>query len=213
MIPVFGPLWMEDTSKESLLERWQEIIAKTDLKINEDEKVLKVVHGDNRFTVQTSKGQYEGARVILAIGKRGSPRKLGVPGEDSSKVAYSLMDADAYRGKSICIVGGGDSGIEAACGLGRPDLQNKVWVVHRTEDFSRAKPRNQKKIKKAMDEGRITAFFTAAATEIRDTSMLVKTATGVEEIENDYVFVMVGGESPNKFLSDCGIEFSKRPLG
>ncbi|HTW66688.1 MAG TPA: NAD(P)-binding domain-containing protein [Bryobacteraceae bacterium] len=213
MIPLYGPLWMEDTSKEALLERWQEIISKTDLVIQEEEKVLRVVHHPDHFAVQSSKGEYQGARVVLSIGKRGSPRKLGVPGEDSSKVAYNLMDADAYRGKAICIVGGGDSGIEAACGLGRADLQNKVWVVHRTEDFSRAKPRNQKKIKKAMDEGRIKAFFTSGVNEIREKSILVQTAAGVEEIENDFVFVMVGGENPKKFLTECGIEFSQRPLG
>ncbi|HTC34597.1 MAG TPA: NAD(P)-binding domain-containing protein [Bryobacteraceae bacterium] len=213
MIPVYGPLWMEDTSKESLLERWQQIIASTGLVINEEEKVLRVVRDTDHFVVTSSKGEYQGARVVLAIGKRGSPRKLAVPGEDSSKVAYNLMDADAYKGKSICIVGGGDSGLEAACGLGRPDLENKVWVVHRTEDFSRAKPRNQKKITKAMAEGRVNAFFTAAVTEIGETFISVKTATGVEKIDNDYVFVMVGGENPKKFLTDCGIEFSQRPLG
>ena len=213
MIPVYGPLWMEDTSKESLLERWQQIITSTGLVINEEEKVLRVVRNADHFVVTSTKGEYQGARVVLAIGKRGSPRKLAVPGEDSSKVAYNLMDADAYKGKSICIVGGGDSGLEAACGLGRPDLQNKVWVVHRTEDFSRAKPRNQKKIKKAMDEGRVSAFFTAAVAEIGENSISVKTETGVEKIDNDYVFVMVGGENPKKFLADCGIEFSQRPLG
>ena len=213
MIPLYGPLWMEDTSKEALLDRWQEIISKTDLVIQEEEKVLRVTRSADHFLVKTAKGEYTGARVVLSIGKRGSPRKLGVPGEDTSKVAYNLMDADAYRGKSICIVGGGDSGIEAGCGLARPDLENRVWIIHRTEDFSRAKPRNQKKVKKAMDDGRVTAFFTAGVTEIREKSVLVQTGSGVEEIDNDFIFVMVGGENPKKFLSDCGIEFSERPLG
>jgi thioredoxin reductase len=213
MIPVYGPLWMEDCSKESLLERWQQIIASTGLAIQEEEKVLRVVGNPGHFVVQSAKGEYQGSRVVMAIGKRGSPRKLGVPGEDSSKVAYNLLDADAYRGKSICIVGGGDSGIEAACGLARPDLENKVWLVHRMDVFGQAKPRNQKKIKKAMDEGRVTAFFNSALLEIRDRSVLIKTPAGDQEIDNHFVFVMVGGESPKKFLNDCGIEFSQRPLG
>jgi putative YpdA family bacillithiol system oxidoreductase len=213
MIPVYGPLWMEDTSKESLLERWQEIIASTGLTIQEEEKVLRVVQNPGHFEVHSTKGAYQGAHVVLAIGKRGSPRKLGVPGEDSPKVAYNMLDADAYRGRAICIVGGGDSGIEAACGLARPDLEARVWLVHRMEDFSRAKPRNQKKIKKAMDEGRVSAFFNSAVVEIRERSVVVQTPTGTEEIDNDFVFVMVGGENPKKFLSECGIEFSQRPLG
>ena len=178
MIPIYGPLWMEDTSKEALLDKWQEIIASSGLVINEQEKVLRVVRNENHFLVQSSKTVYQGASVVLAIGKRGTPRKLGVPGEDSSKVAYSLLDAGEYRGQAICIVGGGDSGIEAACGLARPDLEARVWLVHRTEDFSRAKPRNQKKIKKFMDEGRVKVFFNAAVEEIRDRSVLIKTAGG-----------------------------------
>jgi thioredoxin reductase len=213
MIPVYGPLWMEDSSKESLLERWQQIIASTGLAVQEEEKVLRVVQNAGHFVVHSTKGEYQGARVVMAIGKRGSPRKLGAPGEDSSKVAYNLLDADAYRGKAICIVGGGDSGIEAACGLARPDLENRVWLVHRTDAFSQAKPRNQKKIKKSMDEGRVTAFFNSALVEIRERSAVIKTATGDQEIDNDFVFVMVGGESPKKFLNECGIEFSQRPLG
>jgi len=213
MIPVYGQLWMEDTSKETLLERWQEIIASTGLTIQEEEKVLGVVQSSGQFVVRSTKSEYQGARVVLAIGKRGSPRKLAVPGEDSSKVAYSLLDADAYRGQAICIVGGGDSGIEAANGLARQDLENRVWLVHRAEDFKLAKPRNQKKIQKYMDQGRVTPFFKSAVVEIRERSVILKTPTGNEEIENDFVFVMVGGENPKKFLSDCGIEFSQRPLG
>jgi len=151
--------------------------------------------------------------VILAIGKRGSPRKLGVPGEDSSKVAYNLIEVDSYRGKAICIVGGGDSGIEASYGLARQDLGNRVSLVHRADTFAQAKPRNQKKIKKYLDEDRVKAYFNSALVEIRERSVLVKTPTGVEEIDNDFVFVMVGGENPKKFLTECGIEFSQRPLG
>jgi thioredoxin reductase (NADPH) len=213
MIPVYGPLWMEDSSKESLLERWQQIIASTGLAIHEEEKVVRIVRNPGHFQVHSTKGEYQGARVVMAIGKRGSPRKLGAPGEDSAKVAYNLLDADAYRGAAICIVGGGDSGIEAACGLSRPDLENRVWLVHRTDAFSQAKPRNQKKIKKSMDEGRIKAFFDSALLEIRERSVVVKTPQGNQEVDNDFVFVMVGGESPKKFLNECGIEFSQRPLG
>ncbi|MGD0299973.1 MAG: NAD(P)-binding domain-containing protein [Bryobacteraceae bacterium] len=213
MIPVYGPLWMEDSSKESLLERWQEIIASTGLVVHEEEKVIRVVQNSGHFVVHSTKGEYKGARVVMAIGKRGSPRKLGAPGEDSAKVAYNLMDADAYRGTAICIVGGGDSGIEAACGLARPDLENRVWLVHRTDAFAQAKPRNQKKIKKFMDEGRVTAFFESSLVEVRERSVVVKTPLGDQEIDNNFLFVMVGGESPKKFLNECGIEFSQRPLG
>ena len=213
MIPVYGPLWMEDSSKEDLVERWQQMITSTGLVIHENEKVLRLVQGSGHFLVQSSKGEYGGARVVLAIGRRGSPRKLGVPGEDSAKVAYNLLDADAYAGKAICVVGGGDAGIETANGLARADLGNRVWLVHRGEDFSKAKPRNEKKIKKSMETGRVKVFFNAGVVEIRKRSVSVQSPAGTEEIDNDFVFVQVGGESPKKFLSECGIEFSQRALG
>lgn len=210
MIPVYGPLWMEDTSKESLLDRWQQIIDSTGLAINQDEKVLKVTRNDGRFLVQSIKAEYRGSRVVLAIGRRGSPRKLGVAGEDSAKVAYNLLDAEAYHGKAICVAGGGDSGIEAANGLARADLQNRVWLVHKGADFTKAKVRNQKKIHKSMEEARVKVLFNAGVVDIGERSLRVQTALGVEEIENDFVFVMVGGENPKKFLTGCGIEFSQR---
>lgn len=213
MIPLYGPLWMEDASKETLLKCWTEIIQKTGLVVNEHEKVLAIEHHEGAFEVKSTKGAYAGKRVVIAVGKRGSPRKLNVPGEDLSKVAYNLLDAESYREKAICIVGGGDSGIEAANSLARTDLQNTVWIVHRAADFGKAKPRNQKKIKRSMDEGRVKAFFNAGVTAIKEKTVIVKTEGGHEEIDNDYIFIMAGGESPKKFLTECGIEFSRRALG
>lgn len=213
MIPVYGPLWMEDTEKEALLEKWQQIIQSTGLAINQEEKVLHVARDAGNFRVQSTKAEYRGARVVLAVGRRGSPRKLGVPGEDSAKVAYNLLDAEAYRGKAICVVGGGDSGIETANGLARADLENRVWLVHNGPDFNRAKPRNKKKILKAIEEGRLKPFFNAGVVEIGDRFVKVQAAAGVEQIDNDFVFVMVGGESPKKFLNECGIEFSHHAMG
>ena len=211
-IPVYGPLFMQDSSKESLLERWDEMIAKTGLKVRQEERVLSVAQRPGEFLLKTTKGEYIGARVVLAIGRRGSPRKLGVPGEDSTKVTYNLLDAEAYRKKAICVVGGGDSGIEAANGLARADLENRVSLVHREENFSASKPRNQTKIQTLMEEGRIQAFLGAAVVAIGEHSVKVKVANAIEEIQNDFVFVMIGGENPKKFLSDCRIQFSQRPL-
>ena len=212
-IPVYGALWMEDTSKEALLEKWQHIIRSSGLEIQEEERVLRVEQRTDHFLVRSVKTEYQGAQVVLAIGKRGSPRKLGVPGEDSSKVAYNLLEVDAYRGKSICVVGGGDSGIEAANGLARADLGNRVALVHRGADFNRAKGRNQKKIERTMEDGRLTVYFNSAVLQIGERAIVVNTASGRVEVPNDYVFVMAGGESPKQFLSECGIEFSQRALG
>lgn len=211
-IPLYGPLWMADTSKEALLQRWMEIIATTGLKVSEEEKVLQVARHLDLFAVRTSKGEYTAARVVLAIGKRGSPRKLGVPGEDSAKVAYNLSDVDSYRGHAICVVGGGDSAIEVANGLARANLANRVCLVHRGPDFNRAKPRNQRKLENSLQDERLTLYLGSSVLEIRERSIVVQTPRGAGELANDFVFVMAGGESPKQFLADCGIGFSNRAL-
>jgi thioredoxin reductase len=213
MIPAYGPLWIEDTGKEALLERWEQVIKATGLVIQEGESVLSVTLRNGLFYVETARGQYPGARVVMAIGKRGTARKLNVPGEDLSKVAYNLLDADSYRGKSICIVGGGDSSIEAAVGLARADLGNRVWLVHRGEDFGKAKARNQKKIRKAIEEKRVMVFFNSTVIEIGPAHVAIQTPQEAGAIPNDFVFVMAGGESPKKFLTQSGIAFSTRALG
>ena len=211
-IPIYGPLWMEASSKEELLERWSQIIASTGLVIREQEAVTRVEQMPGRFAVHTTKGVHMGSRVVMAVGKRGNPRRLGVPGEDSTKVAYDLSDADSYKGKNICIVGAGDSAIETARGLTRTDLQNRVWLVNRGIDFNHARPRNQAKIHKSIEDGRLSVLFQTTVHRIEERSVVVRTAVQYEEIANDFVFIMAGGEPPKKFLADCGIEFSVRPL-
>src|SRR5207237_9918830 len=106
----------------------------------------------------------------------------------------------------------GDRGIEGGKGRARAGLGNRVRLVHRGKDFGAAKRRNRTKIQRTIEQGRLGVFFNAAVQEVREHSVLVKTATGVQEIPNDFVFVMVGGENPKKFLSECGIEFSNRSL-
>jgi thioredoxin reductase/pSer/pThr/pTyr-binding forkhead associated (FHA) protein len=212
-IPLYGPLWIEDSSKEMLLERWQEIVQATGLVVSEGETVSRVTRDAAGFLVQTNKGEYRGARVVLAIGRRGSPRKLGVPGEELSKVAYNLLDIDAYRDKKICVVGGGDTAIEAANGLARANLGNQVLLVHRQADFGRANPRNREKIAKRIAEGRVKPFFSAKVLEIREGWVRIESPAGIEEMENDFVFVLIGGESSRRFLESCGIEFAHRALG
>ena len=140
------------------------------------------------------------------VGRRGSPRKLGVPGEDKEKVAYQLVDAQSYNEKHILVVGGGDSAVEAAIGLGK-QMGNKVSVSYRKPRFFRIKKKNEERVGKLIKQGRISPIWSSQVVEIRDKTVLLNTDHGLEEIPNDYVFIFAGGIPPFGFMREMGIEF------
>jgi thioredoxin reductase len=142
--------------------------------------------------------------VVLAIGRRGSPRKLGIPGEDRANVMYHLLDAEAYRDKKILIVGGGDSAVEAALGLAH-QRGNKVTLSYRRDAFSRLKKRNEDRIAQAMRRRQVDVAFSSSPVEVRPGSVILEGARGRHEIPNDYVWIFAGGTPPAEFLERIGI--------
>jgi thioredoxin reductase len=149
--------------------------------------------------------------VILALGRRGTPRKLGVPGEQLNKVMYSLIEADAYTNARILVVGGGDSAVEAAMGLAH-QRGNQVTLSYRGAEFSRIKDRNAKRIKDCIASRKVEVLFNSQAVEIKEKSVLLQVGGALREIANDYVWAFVGGEPPNEFLRKAGIAMGDRDL-
>src|SRR6267378_2238016 len=137
--PMYGKFNKLQLSKEELLAFWDKVRERTDFNVRTGEKVAEIKkEPDSIFTVVTSKGQYRAHKVIIALGKAGTPLKLGVKGEDLPKVMYRLLEADHYINKKILIVGGGDSAVEAAMGLAS-QVGNKVTLSYRKDAFSRIK--------------------------------------------------------------------------
>lgn len=205
-IPLFGTLKKEEYSKEFLLETWQNIIAKFNLNISPNERVERVTRDGEHFNVGTIKGNYRARNIILAMGRRGTPRKLGVPGEERPKVLYQLVDAQSYQNKNLLIVGGGDSAVEAAVGLGRQP-GNKVSISYRQAKFARVKLKNEQRIKELIDQKKVRPIFNSNVLEIRETSVLMKAGDDTLEIPNDCVFIFAGGEPPFKMLTEMGVAF------
>ena len=205
-LPLWGKLKLTETSKESLLETWGQILEKTGLKINSNEKVVAIAPGTDGYAVKTSKGEYTGKHVVLALGRRGTPRKLGVPGESLPKVTYRLMDAETYQKCSVLVVGGGDSAVEAAMGLALQG-SNKVTLSYRKEEFSRLKERNTTHLQEYVKRKAITVHFNSNIKEILANEVKLETPEGVLALPNDYVFIFAGGEMPFDFLKSVGINF------
>jgi len=210
--PLLGKFKKLQISKEELVQLWGKTVTKANLKVQTGEKVNEVARGqDGVFTIRTTKGEYRARSVILALGRRGTPRKLGVTGEQLPKVMYSLIEADAYTNARILVVGGGDSAVEAAMGLAH-QRGNKVTLSYRGAEFSRIKDRNAKRIKDCIGSRKVEVLFNSQAVEIKEKSVLLQVGGTLREIANDYVWVFAGGEPPNEFLKKAGIAMGDRDL-
>jgi thioredoxin reductase/NAD-dependent dihydropyrimidine dehydrogenase PreA subunit len=208
-LPLYGKAKLYDTSKDELLQLWKKVIEEHDLKIIENTKVESIVPiEDEIFKIETNTGdEYLCNQVLLSIGRRGTPRKLDVPGEESQKVAYRLLEPEQISDKKIIVVGGGDSAIESALLL---KDHNQVILSYRKDKFSRLKPKNKDKVEKAIADNSIQVQFNSNVVSIADKSVLMKIDDESIEIENDLVYIFAGGELPTSFLQNAGVQITKR---
>jgi thioredoxin reductase/NAD-dependent dihydropyrimidine dehydrogenase PreA subunit len=209
-VPGYGRLSFREIQKEELIDIWCDIVARTGLVVNTGETVQSVRPVEGGFRLRTSAGEYDAARTILAIGRRGVPRKLGVPGEDAAHVAYALREPEAYRDDRILVVGGGDSAVEAALALAAQP-GNRVTMSYRGTAFARIKERNREQIEAAQAAGRIEVHWSTTVTEIAPGSVRLSGAAPASgttplELGIDRIFVFIGGELPTAFLRECGVQ-------
>lgn len=207
-LPGWGRLNLRDTTKEALLEVWQKIIAQTAPRIETSERVVDVAPLDGGFRVTAGSGKtWIGTQVLFAMGRRGTPRKLGVPGEDLSNVAYRLIDAESYQGCDILIVGGGDSAVEAALGLAN-QKGNRVTLSYRGKELTRIKERNRERLMEAASRRRVKIELESNVQAIeRDQVIISDRAAAQTRLPNDYVFIFAGGEPPYGLLKKLGVRF------
>lgn len=206
-VPYYGHLDRDEYSKEELLEIWRQVAKTSGLDIRSGHEVAGIVSLDDGFRTITSNGsEFTSQYVVLALGRRGSPRKLGVPGEELPKVIYQLIDAQSYRNQHVLVVGGGDSAIEAAVGLARQP-GNKVTISYRKPRFFRIKKKNEDVVMRLIYDKNIVALFESEVVEIRESSVILSTAGGRIEMPNDVVIIQAGGIPPFEMLKNIGIAF------
>lgn len=206
-LPIVGKMKFTETTKEKLLEFWQGVEASTALKVNYGERVTAVepMAGGAGFSVTTTKAVYSARAVLLTIGRRGTPRQLGVPGEERSKVVYRLIDPEQYQGQHVLVVGGGDSALEAAHSIAE-QAGTDVTLSYRSEAFSRAKPKNRDKVASLSNGGRMRLLMSSNVREIHDEAVIIEQDGKRYKLQNDAIIVCAGGILPTGFLKDIGID-------
>jgi thioredoxin reductase (NADPH) len=204
-LPLYGKLKVSEISKEELLKIWMGIVEKTRLNIQTNSRIESVSKIQSGFQVAFSGSTIMAKNVVLALGRRGSPRKLGIAGEGQPKVAYQLIEAEAYVQKRILVVGGGDSAIEAAVALAR-QKGNTITISYRRSEFVRLKDKNEKQLKDLMLGKKISVLFNSQVQEIKSDSVLLKEEPDhIHTLGNDFVFVFAGGELPIELLKRAGV--------
>lgn len=209
-VPRLGKVGAREMTKEELVALWDRLAEGLPLRTG---VTVKVVHrAGSGFAIETNEYGYHSRRVILAIGRRGVPRKLGVPGEDLDNVQYALAEPEAFRGDRVLVVGGGDSAIEAALSLSE-EAGTKVRISYRGDRFGRIKPGNRARIEAALERGAIEVLWSTNLAGIERGKVWLKhgaSRADAQPLDNDQVLIFAGGELPTGFLRECGVDIETR---
>ncbi len=211
-LPIVGQMKFSKNkiSKEDLLDYWSDVCQKTGLKISEREKFEGLTQQSGMFVVKTSKGSYTARKVILAMGVRGTPRRLGLKNEDLPKVTYNLLDPEQYQNCNVAVIGGGNAGVEAAQYLSKSKYGNKVTLLIHGATLDRCNDENREKIEERQRMGKVEICYNSQVTEIHKDRLVVKKEGQPTQIKNDFLFVFIGAEVPQAFLSSLGVKFEKK---
>src|SRR5512133_251776 len=202
-LPLWGKFGRRNISKEELLDTFHRIVDGTHLTFQEGVKVSGIDGEDGHFVVRTEAGDFPAAKVVLAAGRRGTPRRLGVPGEESPTVLYGLADPDQFTGRRVLVVGGGDAAIEAALQLAGENA--KVTLSYRGEALARCRDENRRAIHAASETGQLELLLPSTVQEVRSEAVLLVAAGVLRTIEHATIIVSIGGELPLEFLARCGV--------
>jgi thioredoxin reductase (NADPH) len=208
-LPLYGKMDFRSVSKEQLIKIWTDVIEKTGVEISFGERVISVEKTTTGFLVETSAAIFKAKNLLLAIGRRGSPRQLGVPGEDRIKVRYSLVDPDAYRGQRVLVVGGGDSALEAAIALANTK-KVQTTLSYRGSTFTRARRSNRETVEQLAQSGALELVLESEVIEIGADKVVLSTKGRQEVLPNDVVIISAGGILPIPLLEAIGVSIERK---
>lgn len=209
-LPGFGAVRRKTMSKEDLLELWTDVRARTQLPVQEGVRVEAIRAEGEAWRVIAETWQDRAAAVVLALGRRGAPRRLGVPGEDLPKVAYRLLEPEPFAGQRVLVVGGGNAAADCALALADAGLCASVALSYRRPELARLRGSVRQAIERAFHAGKIQPLLGTEVVAIAERHVMLQAPGGLEELPNDRVIVQIGGQSPSALLQTIGIELVEK---
>ncbi len=212
VLPIVGKFGRSRITKEELLAGWTYILEKTRIHVREGVKVTGITGEDGRFLVEATQGGKHAtaaaSKVVLAIGRRGTPRKLGVPGEELPKVVYGLTDPEQYEGKRVLVVGGGDSALEAAMQIA-DETRAEVALSYRGAELARCRDANRRRFQELVSARRLRSLLPSQVQQILPGEVHLDNGGKPVKLPNDFVIVSIGGEAPTEFLGKVGVSMRR----
>lgn len=206
LVPRRSELPFEAGTREQVLQQWQSFVAAQRLQVHFRQEVARIEKKGDLFDLHTiAGGLYQAARVVIAVGTQGNPRKLGVPGENLPQVQERLVDPDAYSGEDIVVVGAGDSALEVALALA---VRNRVHLVVRTAEIVRAKESLQREILLRQSTGSVFVHFSTKVRAVGEGYVDLEGPGDEVRLAASRVFVKAGADPPRTLLERWGIEFA-----
>ena len=207
-LPLVGTLKRRTMSRERLVELWADIQTRFSVPFKSHQLVRTVAAApDGMWVVRSDTEEFRTANVVLALGTRGSPRRLGVPGEELPKVHYRLLEPQEFAGKHTLVVGGGNSAVETALSLSDFGGCASVSISYRRDQFVRCRSDNRRRIEEALAQGSVRALMSTEVLRIEpDRVALGSGGSAPQVLANDAIIAQLGGTSPSEVLKSFGIE-------
>jgi thioredoxin reductase len=209
-LPGYGKIRRRTMSKEELLALWDDIRARTALPVREGLKVDLIAADRDGWRVCADAWSEHAPSVILALGRRGAPRRLEIPGEELAKVHYRLLEPEPFAGKHVLVVGGGNSAADCALALADAGTCASVGISYRRRELARMRSSVRERIEREIARGKIVAHLGTEVTSITASEVMLKSNAGTVPLRNDDVIVQIGGTSPRDLLHTLGIELVEK---
>ena len=209
-LPGFGTVRKKTMNKEALIDLWTDIRERTQLPVTEGVRVESITAEGKAWRVTSETWNDRAANVILALGRRGAPKQLGVPGEELPKVAYRLLEPEPFAGKHVMVVGGGNAAADCAIALAESKLCASVSLSYRRLELPRLRSSVRTAIERCFADGSIKPLLGTEVVSIAERQVMLKSAKGLEPVPNDEVIVQIGGQPPSELLRSVGIELVEK---
>lgn len=210
-LPGYGTVRKKTLSKDQLLELWADIRTRTQLQVHEGIRIESILREGDRWRLTGTRGfRDRAASVVLALGRRGAPRELGVPGEDLAKVAYRLLEPEPFADQRVLVVGGGLAAADCAIALADSKVCKSVGISYRRAELHRLRGSVRARMTALIAQGTIVTYFGTEVVRIAEDHVVLSSKDGTTEVPNDRVIVQIGGTSPNDLLKSLGIELVEK---